>query len=69
MKQSFEVLFYIQGVEAETVFVMNNTPSYVGFSKANNLGFRSIAHGAGSLVIFINPDTFLEPSFVESYKP
>lgn len=55
---------YLESIESKWPLSIIKSTN-VGFSKANNLGFRSIADGAGSLVIFINPDTFLEPGFVE----
>ena len=34
-----------------------------GYSKANNLGWNAVPTGSG-MVIFMNPDTFLQPDFV-----
>jgi N-acetylglucosaminyl-diphospho-decaprenol L-rhamnosyltransferase len=41
----------------------------MGFARANNRGFREIQGGGGSLVLFINPDTFLTPDFLELLAP
>lgn len=36
----------------------------VGFSRANNIGFKEIVADQEGMVVFINPDTFLPPDFL-----
>lgn len=36
----------------------------IGFSRANNLGFREVAADREGLVVFMNPDTFLPPDYI-----
>jgi GT2 family glycosyltransferase len=36
----------------------------VGFSRANNIGFRQIVTDREGMVVFMNPDTFLPPDYL-----
>jgi N-acetylglucosaminyl-diphospho-decaprenol L-rhamnosyltransferase len=36
----------------------------VGFSKANNIGFKQIVADREGMVVFMNPDTFLPPDYL-----
>lgn len=36
----------------------------VGFSQANNIGFKQIVKGREGMVVFLNPDTFLPTEFL-----
>ena len=36
----------------------------IGFSQANNLGFREIVRDSEGMVVFLNPDTFLPPDYL-----
>ncbi|MBU1568783.1 MAG: glycosyltransferase family 2 protein [Proteobacteria bacterium] len=36
----------------------------VGFSRANNIGFKQIVEDREGMVVFLNPDTFLPPDYL-----
>ncbi|MDK9707688.1 MAG: glycosyltransferase family 2 protein [Desulforhopalus sp.] len=36
----------------------------IGFSRANNIGFRQIGSGREGMVVFLNPDTFLSADYL-----
>ncbi len=38
--------------------------SNIGFSRANNIGFREISPQVNGTVLFLNPDTFLPPTYI-----
>ncbi|MFH2122665.1 MAG: glycosyltransferase family 2 protein [Pseudomonadota bacterium] len=56
-----ETLLSIGAKEGAKVVETRN----VGFSRANNLGMESVSPQA-DFVVFLNPDTFLSPDFVEA---
>ena len=38
----------------------------IAFSKANNLGLSRVGENLSGMVVFLNPDTFLPPTFIEN---
>jgi GT2 family glycosyltransferase len=53
---------YLSGLADMVTKVIKTTN--IGFSKANNLGFRSLTVQNDDVVIFLNPDTFLQPDAI-----
>jgi GT2 family glycosyltransferase len=54
---------YLDGVSqvvATKIIKMEN----VGFSRANNIGFKEIVADREGMIVFLNPDTFLPPDFL-----
>ncbi|TKB09327.1 glycosyltransferase [Desulforhopalus sp. IMCC35007] len=53
---------YLAGLENMVTSLIRTTN--IGFSRANNLGFRSLTVENDDIVIFLNPDTFLNPDAI-----
>jgi N-acetylglucosaminyl-diphospho-decaprenol L-rhamnosyltransferase len=54
---------YLESIPADRRFVLVRNEKNVGFCGGNNIGYRLAR--AHTFVLFLNPDAFLTPSFIE----
>ncbi len=57
---------YLDEYEQDGIHVIRT--SNIGFASANNLGFASLTTDRSDLIVFLNPDAFLQPGVISCFQ-